>query len=301
LGRVHWCSALLILALSGCLPLPQAVTSTPTTASTPLALPSRLPTPLPSHPAVVLASPTLSLTPTPVIIPASTTELSPSLTSLCSPLEGVQISDLNSPDLLKNPYAAARPGYDDGHPGIDLAFWTRPDGKAMLGLPVHSVLDGTVSAVLPNRQPFGNALIIETTLDHLPPAWLALLSLPAPRHDLQPSFSLSCPDTTDFKFVDHMSSIYLLYAHLNQPSNLQPGDAVTCGQPVGEVGTTGKSINPHLHLEARHGPSGVIFASMGHYDTAATQEEMRSYCLWRISGAFQPFDPLKLFQLPPPS
>ena len=33
---------------------------------------------------------------------------------------------------------------------------------------------------------------------------------------------------------------------------------------------------------------------MAHYDTSATQEEMRNYCLWRLSGAFQPFDPMLL-------
>jgi murein DD-endopeptidase MepM/ murein hydrolase activator NlpD len=287
-----------MLLVSGCFPQLPAGTPTPTQIPTP----SPLATPSPSSTTTNSPSPTPNLAPTATHHPESTStpEVVPSLTSICSPLEGEQIADLNTPGLLKNPYVAPRLGYDDGHPGIDLAFWTRPDGKAMLGLPVHAVLDGIVTAVLPNRQPFGNALIIETTLDHIPPAWLISLSLPVPRHNLQPSFSLSCPDTSDFKFLDHMTSIYLLYAHLNQPANLKPGAAVVCGQPVGEVGTTGKSVNPHLHLEARHGPSGVIFASMGHYDTAATQDEMHSYCLWRISGAFQPFDPLKLFNLVQP-
>jgi murein DD-endopeptidase MepM/ murein hydrolase activator NlpD len=60
------------------------------------------------------------------------------------------------------------------------------------------------------------------------------------------------------------------------------------------VGTSGNSVNPHLHLETRLGPAGFTFASLAHYDTSATQDEMRQYCLWRLSGAFQPFDPMLL-------
>ena len=303
--QAGWGAALLLLALSGCLPPALPLATQPNShVSTPTQLPS-IPftstpnsTPTPTrHPVILQASltPLDGSTASPTLTsPAKDT---PPLTSICSPLEGVRIADLDSPDLLKNPYNPARPGYDNGHPGIDLSYWTRPDGEAMLGLPVHSVLDGVVAAALPKRQPFGNALIIETNLDRLPANWLAQLHLPLPRHDLQPSYSLSCPDFSDFNFPAQQTSIYLLYAHLNHPTNLLPGDPVACGQSVGQVGTTGNSINPHLHLEARHGPAGVIFASMDHYDNAATLDEMRSYCIWRISGAFQAFDPLKLFAL----
>ena len=93
-------------------------------------------------------------------------------------------------------------------------------------------------------------------------------------------------------------SLYLLYAHLNKAPLAKVGDTVACGQQIGEVGTTGNSINPHLHLETRLGPSGATFTSLSHYINNATPEEMSNYCTWRISGWFQAFDPLKLFTLP---
>jgi hypothetical protein len=38
---------------------------------------------------------------------------------------------------------------------------------------------------------------------------------------------------------------------------------------------------------------------MAHYIGNATPEEMRSYCQWRVSGAFQLVDPLPLLVTPP--
>jgi murein DD-endopeptidase MepM/ murein hydrolase activator NlpD len=169
----------------------------------------------------------------------------------------------------------------------------------MLGLPVHSVLDGKVAAVIHDRQPYGNAVIVETPLEELPPAWLVRLPVRTydPTSPLQPSTALTCP-AYDYIPQSGPVSLYLLYAHFEKPSPLAPGGPVSCGDTIGQVGTTGRSVNPHLHFETRLGPSGMSFASIAHYQNDATVEEMRAYCLWRISGAFKPFDPMLLLSIP---
>ena len=79
---------------------------------------------------------------------------------------------------------------------------------------------------------------------------------------------------------------------------MQTGQEVACGQPLGAVGSSGNALNPHLHFEVRVGPSGAPLYSMAHYDASATPQEMAMYCLWRVSGWFQLFDPLKLLLQP---
>jgi len=73
------------------------------------------------------------------------------------------------------------------------------------------------------------------------------------------------------------------------------GDQVEVCQPIGEVGMSGNTDIPHLHLETRVGPAGQMFESMRFYDTRASQEEMDNYVLWRTSDIFRHFDPMKLF------
>lgn len=186
---------------------------------------------------------------------------------------------------------------DDGHHGADFAYWTRGTHTSMQGLPVHSVLSGKVAGVIYNRLPYGNAIIIETPLDSLPPDYLRTLPVPTLQPTVTPDASLYCPSDRRAYGDPSRRSLYLLYAHLDQPPALAPGDVIGCGDIIGQVGTTGKSVNYHLHLEVRAGPSGNTFPSFAHYDTAATEEEMSAYCTWRVSGLFQMFDPLVLFPL----
>jgi murein DD-endopeptidase MepM/ murein hydrolase activator NlpD len=47
-------------------------------------------------------------------------------------------------------------------------------------------------------------------------------------------------------------AVYLLYGHLSR-IHVQPGQQVTAGEPIGEVGMSGIAIGPHLHFEVRVG------------------------------------------------
>jgi murein DD-endopeptidase MepM/ murein hydrolase activator NlpD len=216
--------------------------------------------------------------------------------AVCSPLQGIALAELGQPDLLKNPFEQPRAGMDDGHHGSDFAYWSRGERSSMLGHPVLAVLSGQVAAVLENRQPYGYAVIIETPLDTLPADWLASREIPAPQPTVPAAPNLSCPpDPIPYGEQAHRS-LYLLYAHLDQPPTLTAGQTVTCGDPLGVVGTTGRSVNYHLHLETRVGPAGATFPAMAHYDASASQAEMSTYCTWRVSGLFALFDPMPVLR-----
>jgi murein DD-endopeptidase MepM/ murein hydrolase activator NlpD len=219
--------------------------------------------------------------------------------ALCSPLEGITLAELDEPDLLKNPFQLPRPGMDDGHHGVDFAYWSRGERSSMLDLPVNSVLPGTVAAVLDNRIPYGYTVIIETPLDQLPQEWIQQIAVPTPAPTVPPAGALSCPPEPNDYAAQPGRSLYLLYAHFSQPSELMVGQTVACGENIGLVGTTGNSVNYHLHLETRVGPAGVTFAQMAHYDNRAVESELRSYCTWRVSGLFQMFDPMEILSLQP--
>jgi len=236
-------------------------------------------------------SPTPTLAPTAFSTSTSVADLK---TEVCSPLAEISLAEL--PEILSNPFQQPRPGIDDGHPGDDFAYWRRGDRKTMRGLPVYTVLPGEVAGLTLDRRPYGNMLVIESLLDHLPQEIIS--SLPAPQPTLTPSdIRLTCPAAPFETGADPTRrSLYLLYAHLNQAPLAQPGDTLTCGQQIGEVGSSGASVNDHLHLEVRVGPSGARFTSMAHYDASATLEETAAYCAWRVSGLFQPVEPLQFIQ-----
>jgi len=227
---------------------------------------------------------------------APVTPTSPPRLRICSPLPGYEWTDLMA--MISNPYHPPPPGSDNPHEGIDLAV--QQNGIALVGYPVQAVFPGLVAAVIDDRFPYGNALFVETPLDSIPQGWLAQLQLPALVPTLGPYPVLTCPKATPAPTWDfNKRSLYLVYAHLEEKVVFKIGDPVECGMPVGKIGQSGNALNPHLHLEARVGPSGVRFQSMAHYDNSATPLEMSNYCIWRVSGAFQLVDPIKFLSLLP--
>jgi murein DD-endopeptidase MepM/ murein hydrolase activator NlpD len=268
----------LCFALAACTPQAAAPAPAPTqpAATLPPSTATAQPTPTPQPP------PTETPTPTPV----------PHLTEICSPLEGFELADL--PALLVNPYDPPLPGMDDGHHGADFAFWTSPalGLYQMKGLPIHAVLEGTVVTINRDIDPYGYTVIIETPLEKIPPEWQDAWQLSPPAPLQAPPSALTCPQgDVPAAWETSPLSIYSLYAHMDQPPAVQPGQTIECGQTIGVVGTTGLSVNDHLHFEVRLGPAGTQFASLGHYDTATSEAERHNYCTWRISGWFQLVDP----------
>lgn len=252
--------------------LPGVVSPTP-----PLILIESSPTPLPPVPSASIP-PQKPSTPTPV--PAD---------QVCSPFAGLAVIDL--PGAVSNPYHPPGPGRDDPHAGIDLADRSPGAQIALAGRTVQAALAGRVAMILHDRFPFGNAVLVETPLDESSVALSTALPTPAPTVAFIPA--LTCPaGLTPALEETGARLLYLLYAHLQASPELHSGDAVSCGQSLGKVGDSGNALNPHLHLEARIGPSGLRLDSMAHYDPGATPQEMANYCLWSVSGLFQTVNPL---------
>jgi murein DD-endopeptidase MepM/ murein hydrolase activator NlpD len=157
-----------------------------------------------------------------------------------------------------------------------------------------------VALVVRDRFPYGYAVMIETGLDSLPEDWLERLQAPTAAPTLGPHPSLTCPQVDPpLSWDEARRSLYLLYAHMLEPIPLDLGEIVACGEKLGVIGQSGNALNPHLHLEARIGPAGARFNSMAHYSGGITQEEMRNYCAWRVSGVFQLLDPMRVLELLP--
>ncbi len=277
---------LTLLLSTACAPARDPDSTTPEVGT----LSTHTPTSQPSR-TILPASSQITLTPTPLLGPY-----------ICSPLKDVTLSQLST--ILSNPFEMNRPGLDNGHHGVDFAFYRFGDHIGMAGLPIHSVMPGQVAATITDRPPYGNAIIIETPLAHLSQAWIKGLSLPEPGPFVEPQPATNCPDlSTALPISNGKNSLYLLYAHMQFPPTLTVGDRVSCGQEIGKVGTTGQSVNEHLHLETRVGPSSARFESMAYYDTSRTEEEAASYCIWRVSNIFHLFDPMDLlsYRTSPPS
>lgn len=234
---------------------------------------------------------------------ASPTPAGPKVPWLCSPLKGITLDNIS--EIITNPFNPPREGSDDPHQGIDLSIIDPATGFALEGNPITAVLSGRVAAVINDRFPYGNAIIIETPLmSHLK------IQLPSPLLSTSAQVSkanttLTCPQITVTPSPKQTSnsypsslSLYHLYAHLKEPADYQIEDHISCGSVLGEIGNSGNAINPHLHLEIRLGPPGILFQGMAHYDTRASLIEMANYCTWRVSGSYQLINPLDLLSLP---
>jgi murein DD-endopeptidase MepM/ murein hydrolase activator NlpD len=256
--RRNACFVLLGLSLllaSSCTATPQ---TSPTASPAPESLnaaPSTVPSP--TLPAPARPSPAPTATPGP---------------SLCSPLAVQPLEKLSQ--IITQPFSMPRvladgTYKDDAHHGVDLGYYTR-DGKKFTGTLVLAAMDGKIAAVIHDRPPYGNMLMLETPFERIPP-WV-VASQKIPKGD----------------------SLYSLYAHLQNLQPLAIGQAIKCGQTLAETGLTGFTGGPHLHFETRWGPANTAFPEMAFYRADATPAELKNYTLWRMSGTFHLFDPMEL-------
>jgi len=248
----------------------------------------------------------VELSPTPTTAPSATpTSIPPTATpepidKICSPLQNILLEEI--PSILTQPFSMPRLRNDDGHQGIDLAFFRFKDIVGIEGLQINAVMSGKIAFILPDHYPYGNVVVQEIPLEKLSPRIQEILAIPNPIPTVQPDPRMaSCPIEGELPFSINLESrsLYILYGHLKTAPIVLPGDLVSCGQPLGEVGNTGKSTNPHLHLELRVGPSGARFDSMAFYTTSSTSQERYNYCVWRVSQLFQLIDPTKLLSIQP--
>ena len=239
----------------------------------------------------------ISFTPTSETISTLTPKATPtSITfDLISPFENIQINQL--PEILSNPFALPSPGQDDGHHGVDFSYYHFGAYASIEHQPIVSVLPGVVSAVINNRPPYGNAIIVETNWQLLSPFIKTKIGEPKFPELISYSAYINCPQINPQLILsnDNTKSMYVLYAHMESNPTFMVGDLVTQGQQLGNVGNTGMSGNPHLHLETRVGPAHATFSSMAHYDNQSTNEEMANYCFWRLSNYFILIDPMLFF------
>jgi len=247
----------------------------------------------------VTLEPTASPSPTQTTSPTSQpTQTMPLPTStihafqVCSPLEEETLDTLSS--ILVNPLVIPAFGRDDGHHGLDFSYFRRGSHESIGGIAVYAILSGTTALILPNEIPYGNTIVIETSLSELPESLqekLQSLYQPVPE-DIH--YQGECPEISPPTLTGSLS-VYHLYAHLENSPSFQKGDLINCGVQLGTVGNSGRSSNHHLHLETRLGPSGADLGDMAFYETKYTEAQRANYCLWRMSGYFQLFDPYLIF------
>jgi murein DD-endopeptidase MepM/ murein hydrolase activator NlpD len=170
-------------------------------------------------------------------------------------------------EIVSDGFHPPPPGQDGRHQGVDFAYYRKFGRDSIGGESVQAILPGKVAAIIHDRFPYGNALMIET------PAGLV-------------------PFDVKSLALRQGKSLYVLYAHLEKIYPNQLGQAIASCQLIGTVGKSGNAGVPHLHLEIRIGKEAQTFASMAYYIADASPEERQAYLWWRISGEFQAIDPL---------
>lgn len=278
---IKYALLLLSLFLSACQPATLASTASPT---------QPLPQPTHTASATLVTTATATATATPIPEP-SPTPIPPF--EICSPLEDETFESL--PLILSKPLDIPHTfGDDTGHHGVDFAYFQRGDRLSIEGVEIYAIMAGKTVLTLDDHIPYGYTVIIETPLVDLPIHIQELLLdgyQPVPEN---PYYRLICPEVP-LPVITGEYAVYHLYAHLEVHPAFNRGNPIACGEILGTVGNTGYSSNPHLHLETRLGPSGMHFETMAHYEPTYTPEQRGNYCLWRMSGYYQIFDPFILF------
>jgi len=213
------------------------------------------------------AQPTFAPTKTPAPSPTAVLK-----SPICSPLADHALTDLRK--YMTQPFIPPQgENKETGHHGVDFAYYHRDGvGGNIMGTPIQSVLNGYMAGLGYNRV-YGNYLIIETSVEFLPPDLAALYQ------------------------IESGESLYLLYAHMQDLAPFEIHEPLDCGQVVGQVGGTGDPYfvsDPHLHFETRVGPAGIFIEPMSFYDVQASEEERAEYMKWRSSDTFRLYDPMLL-------
>jgi murein DD-endopeptidase MepM/ murein hydrolase activator NlpD len=69
--------------------------------------------------------------------------------------------------------------------------------------------------------------------------------------------------------IQHPDGTTTIYSHLAQQPNVVPGQQVAQGQPIGIMGSTGRSTGPHLHYEIRDASGNPLMVNGQEWDDAA--------------------------------
>lgn len=135
--------------------------------------------------------PTVTSTPTPLPSTPTPTPTPVKVSQVCSPLQDETLTDLSQ--IISQPFKMPPLGYDYDHQGVDFSYYRHNGHIGIQGLPVYASLEGKVIAVLKEKWVYGNAVIIETSLDKIPTNWLSQLQLPAVAPTVIPNSRLTCP------------------------------------------------------------------------------------------------------------
>ncbi|MER7763701.1 M23 family metallopeptidase [Streptomyces sp. NPDC097619] len=150
---------------------------------------------------------------------------------------------------------------------------TRNESYADYGEAVYAVADGTVSS----------------TLDTVEAGTPGIL--PADDPVLGPKLTLQNVDGNHV-IQDLGGGVWAMYAHLIKGSLLvEPGDRVTKGQKIAELGNTGNSNAPHLHFQLMDDPSLLEADAVPYVIDRFTYQGQIPYPAWiatdnYLSGTF---------------
>jgi len=98
----------------------------------------------------------------------------------------------------------------------------------------------------PRNDPFGNTRAFHSGIDYPAPTGTSVTSVGAGKV----LFAGVKGGYGKFVEIDHGNGIITRYAHMSEIL-VQTGQEISAGTPVGEVGSTGRSTGPHLHVEVR--------------------------------------------------